>query len=61
MRVSAVAHLHVIAQQCADPTQAARAMVMTGNKHLKCTKKTIAVNTLDRLCRKQVGTNEGKF
>ena len=42
----------------ADPTKAARAMLDTGKKHLKMTRKQISLNTLEKLLRKQLGTED---
>jgi hypothetical protein len=58
MRKSAVAYFHFLAQPCADPTKAAKAMIETGSKHIKMTKKQSTFITLDKLKRKKMGTPE---
>ena len=58
MRGSAVAHFHHLALECADPTKAARAMLQTGEKHIKLTKRQITFNFLDRLQSKRLGTED---
>ena len=56
MRKSAAAHLLDLSLRCADPTKAARAMLETGKKNIKQMRKQISFNTLDRLRKKQLGT-----
>ena len=56
MKKSDAAHLHVLSAMTADPTKAARAMLDTGKKHLKMTRRQISLNTLEKLVRKQLGT-----
>ena len=58
MRKSAAAHIVTLSLRCADPTKAARAMLESGKKNLKMTKKQISYNTLDRLLKKQLGTED---
>ena len=41
-----------------EKTQAARAMLDTGKRHIKMTKKQISLNTLEKLGRKQLGTED---
>ena len=54
MRKSDAAQLRVLSDMAADPTKAARAMLDTGKKHLKMTRKQISLNTLEKLLRKQL-------
>ena len=58
MRKSAAAFIHFLARQCADPTKAAKAMLNSGEKHVRLTKKQITFNTLDRLVNKGLGTED---
>ena len=58
MRKSAAAHIKLLSEMSADPTKAARAMMETGKRHLKQTNKQISFNTLDRLRKKQMGTQD---
>ena len=58
MRKSAVAFIHYLARQCADPTKVAKAMINTGERHVKLTKRQIAFILLDRLLRKGLGTTD---
>ena len=58
MRKSAVAHLLDLSLRCADPTKAARAMLETGKRNMKQMRKQISFNTLDRLRKKQLGTED---
>ena len=54
MRKSDAVQLRVLSDMAADPTKAARAMLDTGKKHLKMTRKQISLNTLEKLLRKQL-------
>ena len=58
MKKSAAAHIKVLSMMAADPIKAARAMLDTGKKHMKLTKKQISLNTLERLMKKQLGTED---
>ena len=58
MRKSAVAFIHYLARQCADPTKVAKAMINTGERHVKLTKRQIAFILLDRLLKKGLGTTD---
>ena len=58
MKKSAAAHIIVLSGMTADPTKAARAMLDTGKKHMKLTRKQISFNTLERLMKKQLGTED---
>ena len=58
MKKSAAAHLKVLSAMTADPIKAARAMLDTGKKHMKVTKKQISLNTIERLLKKQLGTED---
>ena len=58
MKKSDAAHLHILSGMTADPTKAARAMLDTGKRHIKMTKKQISLNTLEKLGRKQLGTED---
>ena len=58
MKKSAAAHLKVLSAMAADPIKAARAMLDTGKKHMKVTKKQISLNTIERLLKKQLGTED---
>ena len=52
MKKSAAAHLKVLSTMTADPTKAARAMLDTGKKHMKLTRKQLSLNTIERLQKK---------
>ena len=58
MKKSDAAHLHILSGMTADPSKAARAMLDTGKRHLKMTKRQISSNTLEKLLRKQLGTED---
>ena len=58
MKKSAAAHLRVLSGMTADPTKVARAMLDTGKKHMKLTRRQISLNTLERLMKKQLGTED---
>ena len=58
MKKSAAAHLKMLSEMSADPTKAARAMLDTWKKHFKQTNKQVSFITLERLTRKQLGTEE---
>ena len=58
MKKSAAAHLKVLSTMTADPTKAARAMLDTGKKHMKFTRKQLSLNTIERLQKKQLGTED---
>ena len=58
MKKSDAAHLHILSGMTADPSKAARAMLDTGKRHLKMTKRQISLNTLEKLLRKQLGTED---
>ena len=58
MKKSAAAHLKVLSAMTADPIKAARVMLDTGKKHMKVTKKQISLNTIERLLKKQLGTED---
>ena len=58
MKKSDAAHLHVLSAMTADPTKAARAMLDTSKRHLKMTRRQISLNTLEKLVRKQLGTED---
>ena len=58
MRKSAAAFFFYLARQCADLTKAAKAMMTTGERHVKLTNKQITFLTLDRLQRKGLGTED---
>ena len=58
MKKSAAAQIIVLSGMTADPPKAARAMLDTGKKHMKLTRKQISLNTLERLMRKQLGTED---
>ena len=58
MKKSAATHLRVLSGMTADPTKVARAMLDTGKKHMKLTRRQISLNTLERLMKKQLGTED---
>ena len=58
MKTSAVAQIYELAQQCADPTTAARAMLETGERHVKLTNRQVTSNKLHRLQNKGLGTRD---
>ena len=58
MRRSAAAFIFYLAQQCADPNKAAKAMLKTGERHVKLTKRQITFITLDRLQKRGLGTED---
>ena len=58
MKKSAAAHLRVLSGMTADPTKVPRAMLDTGKKHMKLTRRQISLNTLERLTKKQLGTED---
>ena len=58
MRRSAVAFIYQLALQCADLAKAAKAMINTGEKHVKLTKRQVTFITLDRLKSKGLGTED---
>ena len=58
MRRSAVAFIYQLALQCADLAKAAKAMINTGEKHVKLTKRQVTFITLDRLQSKGLGTED---
>ena len=58
MKKSDAAHLHILSAMTADPTKAARAMLDTGKRHLKMTRRQISLNTLEKLLRKQLETED---
>ena len=58
MKKSAAAHLQVLSGMTADPTKVARAMLDTGEKHMKLTRRQISLNTLERLMKKHLGTED---
>ena len=58
MKKYAAAHIKLLSEMSADPTKAARAMMETGKRHFKQTNKQISLNTLDRLIKKEMGTQD---